>query len=168
MYFKPNLDLSLTMSFTKENLEVKFPENISVRVDGSEIKMKVYLLAGAPESVFSALTDFFETVSEQDVVKVARDLFHTELNKFAKTGWLNYCELSCLTEALNVKAVFISSRVNMFQSRLNGRTSVEFNILLQFDDTALTEQSSQELDSNDSCWNFNTLEKVRETSDYNI
>ena len=156
------------MNFTKENLEVKLPDNFTVNVDGAEIVLKIFLLAGAPESVFSALNELFETVNEQDVVKVARNLYHTELRCLTKTGWLNYCEISCFTEALNVKAVFISSRVNVFRGRMEGKPSVEFQILLQFDETASPEQSSQEIDSNDSCWNFNTLEKVRETSDYNI
>ena len=96
------------------------------------------------------------------------NLFHTEVRFLSKTGWLNYCELSSLTESINVKAVFISSSVNVFRSQTERRPSVEFKILLQYDDTASPEQSSQEMDSNDSCWNFNTLEKVRETSDYNI
>ena len=156
------------MSITKENLEVSFPDNISVRIGETNVKMKVYLLAGAPESAFAALSSICESVTETEVLKIAKDIYNTEIRRLTKTGWLNFCELSRLTESINVKTVFIASSVNVFRSQMENRPSVEFKILLQYDETVSPEQSSQEIDSNDSCWNFNTLEKVRETSDYNI
>ena len=154
------------MSITKENLEVLFPDNISVRVDETDINMKIYLLAGAPESAFNALSNIFETVTEAEILKIAKDIFHTEVRLLTKTDWLNFCELSNLTESINIKTVFVASSVNVFQ--MNQRPSIDFKILVQYDETVSAEQSSQEIDSNDSWWNFNILEKVRETSDYNI
>ena len=152
------------MSFTKENFEIQVSPECGFVHEGSKVNAKIFLLAGAHEATKNALTDFFETV-ESAVFKLAvKDLLLTEIRLLSKTGHLNLCKMSELTEPFNVKVVFVSSSFRSISYTGTNQPSLEFSVLLM-ETEPITPPSSPELNSNDSCWNFNTLERVRETSE---
>lgn len=148
------------MSSTKENVEIPLPKHEFIQ-EGVVYTVKLFLLAGARESTRETLCTFFESVVTLDELKVAtRDLWSSRIQNLSKTGWLNYCEWSKLTESFNVKVIFVVP----CNGNSRREASTEFRVLLA---QIEHEQIYFEFDSAEyeDGWNFNLAERVREQAE---
>ena len=151
------------MSLTENNEELVISPDHAFIFQGFDVACKITLLAGAPEITKTALCNFLESVEIDKIQAAVKDLLHAQSRNLGRTRWLNHCDFSELFEPFNVKVAFVSSDFRMYGNNAEARPSITFRVLLTL--VEHRPQDSPEFNSFESEWNFNTLERVRETAE---
>ena len=151
------------MSLTVANVEIPVSPDHAFLYQGSMVSCKVFLLAGVPETIKTDLCNFFETVENEKLNSVIKDLLYAPTKNLSQTVWLNFCDFSTLLEPFNVKVAFAHPSFRMYDRAGEAKPSIEFCVLITL--VEIVPMQSPDMDSAESCWNFNLMERVRETSE---